>query len=155
MPHCLRPALVWNFRRGGETGPPQSRRCGLSCRSQIQWPTPRRAALPGPAIPPPTRTPAYGTHCPPSLLRRSAFGASGSARAASVSRPSEFRVQCAFPLWLRPSDSAPCFRAVPACQSRLARIRRGYPRQIRTSPQDRRSSVVLLQRHGWSGMDKH
>ena len=51
----------------------------------------------GPAIPPPTPTPAHGTHCPPfGRFAASAFGASGSA--ASVSRPIiGFSAECAFP----------------------------------------------------------
>jgi hypothetical protein len=66
----------------------------------------------GPAIPPPTPTPAHGTRCPP--LGRAAASASGAISVLpdfSVSLPSVHS-----PLHRGLSDSAPLFSALPACQ---------------------------------------
>ena len=51
----------------------------------------------GPAIPPPTPTPAHGTHCPPlGRSAASAFGASafGASAFGAISVPPDFRVLC-------------------------------------------------------------
>ena len=83
----------------------------------------------GPAIPPPSPTPAHGSHCPPigRFAAASAFGAAPSARgfAASVSRPI-YRVPCrvyiplsTFPILLS------LFQRVACLPNRLASSRRG------------------------------
>ena len=73
----------------------------------------------GPAIPPPTPTPAHGTHCPPfgrfaaSAFGASACGAAASPRgfAASVSRPIfGSSAECTFP--------SPPFRFCSLCSAR-------------------------------------
>jgi hypothetical protein len=97
----------------------------------------------GPAIPPPTPTPAHGTHSVPSLwpppkfaasaFGTSACGAAASPRgfrvAASVSRPIS-RVLCrvytplpASPILRRISESLHC--ALPACQIRVIQVDSG------------------------------
>ena len=83
----------------------------------------------GPASPPPTPTPAHGTHCPPfwSLSRPSAFGASafgasafgagafGASAFGAISVPPDFRVLCRvyIPLSISPILLS-LFSALPA-----------------------------------------
>jgi hypothetical protein len=82
------------------------------------WECVRGLGCTGPAIPPPTPTPAAYGNSMPSLRPSSQRLRRERLRRVSVSRPTFWsNAECAFPL--HPSDSAPCqcFSALPACQT--------------------------------------